>query len=316
MTPDDLAVTDWLLEGDSAVRWQVLRDLTDAPSAVVAAERAKVAGEGWAGRLLELQDTDGRWDGGVYRPGWVDEEKPFFDAWTATHFSLTSLREFGVEPGDARVRAAVVRVRDNVRWSAGGAGYFEGETEPCINGLALANAAYFGEATGPIVSSLFETQLADGGWNCFADHGAKVSSFHSTICVLEGLAQVRRHTASSELDEAAARAEEYLLARHLLYRASTGETIDPRFTMLSYPTRWYYDMGWALDYFARAERPRDRRCADAVELLRTKRRPDGRWPLEHTHQGPTLFELGGEFEGEPSRWVTLRALRVLRWWGG
>ena len=182
-----MTVLEWLLDADPAIRWQVLRDLAGAGPDRVAAERARVATEGWGAQLLELQGADGRWDGGTYRPGWVDEAKPFFDAWTATHFSLQALRELGLDPQAPEARAAVARVRANVRWEANGAPYFDGETEPCINGIALANGAYFGEAVDAIARRLVADQLADGGWNCWADFGATVSSFHSTICAVEGL---------------------------------------------------------------------------------------------------------------------------------
>jgi hypothetical protein len=161
-----MTVIDWLQDADPAIRWQVMRDLTDATPDEVAAERARVAVEGWGAQLLALQDAEGRWDGGTYRPGWVDESKPFFDAWTAAHFSLNLMRELGVDPGDPRARRAVGLVRDNVRWDANGALYFEGEVEPCINGLALANGAYFGEDVDGIVERILRDELNDGGWNC------------------------------------------------------------------------------------------------------------------------------------------------------
>lgn len=309
-----MSALDWLLGGDPAIRWQVLRDLTDAASDEVAAERARVASEGWGAELLALQDTDGRWDGGTYRPGWVDETKPFFDAWTATHFSLQSLRESGLDPDSSAARDAVGLVRDNVRWNANGALYFDGETEPCINGIALANGAYFGQSVDAIVDRLLADQLADGGWNCWAEYGATVSSFHSTICVLEGLLEYESRGGSSETATARQRGEEYLLERNLMRRRSTGELVDPRFTMCSFPTRWYYDVLRGLDYFRAGGDAPDGRCAEAVEVVAAKRDQEGRWPLENTHQGPSHLEMEGP-DGFPSRWNTLRALRVLRWAG-
>lgn len=305
----------WLLEGDPAVRWQTMRDLTDAPADEVAAERARVAREGWGANLLALQDDDGRWDGGTYRPGWADDDKPFFDAWTATHFSLVLLRELGVDPADPLVGRAVARVRDGVRWEANDALYFAGEVEPCINGLALANGAYFGQEVDTIVERILSDQLADGGWNCWAEYGAKVGSFHSTICALEGLvAWEGAGGADARVASARHDGEEYLLERHLFRRRSTGKVADPRFTMFSFPTWWYYDVLRGLDYL-RATRPGpDDRCAEAIDLLAGKRDEAGRWPLENSHQGPTLLELEGP-DGFPSRWNTLRALRVLRWAG-
>jgi hypothetical protein len=310
-----VTVTDWLLEADPAIRWQVMRDLTDASAEAVASERARVATEGWGAELLSLQGSNGQWDGGTYRPGWVDESKPFFDAWTATHFSLQQLREFGLDPASLQAQRAVALVREHVRWYGDSARYFEGETEPCINGIALANGAYFGEAVDPIVERLVRDELGDGGWNCWAEYGATVSSFNSTICVLEGLLEWER-TGGSSASVAAARrrAEAYLLERGLFRRRSTGEVADPRFTMFSYPTRWYYDVLRGLDYFRSADADPDERFADALSLVAAKGNADGRWPLENSHQGPTHFEMEGP-DGFPSRWNTLRALRVLTWAG-
>ena len=306
-------VIAWLLDSDPSIRWQVLRDLADAPAEEVAAERARVAREGWGAELLARQAADGLWDGGVYRPGWVQEDRPFFDAWTATHFSLEQLREFGLDPASPQARQVVGRVREHVRWDD--TPYFDGETEPCVNGTALATAVYFGQGGDTIVSALLAGQLADGGWNCLAEEGARVSSFHSTICAIEGLlAWEQAGGVSADATQARTRAEEYLLQRGMFRRVSTGEPADPRFTMLSYPTRWFYDVLRGLEHLRRADR-RDPRAADAVQLLRSKADAEGRFLLENGHEGPIWSRIG-QSEGEPSRWVTLRALRVLRWWDG
>lgn len=306
------SVLAWLLDSDPSIRWQALQ-VTDAAPAEVAAERTRVATEGWGADLLALQDSDGRWDGGTYRPGWAREDRPFFDAWTATHFTLQTLRELGVDPEAGPVRAATALVREHVRWEHKNEPYFDGEIEPCINGVALANAVYFGQGGDAIVERLLARQLDDGGWNCYAEWGATVSSFHSTICVLEGLvawASAGGH--SDEVRTARRSAEEYLLERSLYRRRSDGAVADPRFTMLSQPVRWYYDVLRGLEYFRAADRP-DARCADAVELVRSKRGADGRWRHENTHDGPTLLDMNVP-EKWPSRWITLRAERVLRWW--
>lgn len=310
-----MAIMDWLLDSDPAIRWQVLRDLTDAPPGEVAAERSRVAVEGWGAELLALQADDGRWDGGTYRPGWVDHSKPFFDAWTATHFSLQALRDFGLDPDSPEARRGVALVRDDVRWRANDALYFDGETEPCINGIALAVGAYFGEDVDGIVERLVAEQLPDGGWNCWAEYGATVSSFHTTICVLEGLLEWEQTGgASRRVTEARRGGEEYLLARGLFRRRSTGEVADPRFTMFSFPTRWYYDVLRALDHLRKGAEEPDDRCAEAIDLVKGRRDRDGRWPLENVHQGPTHLDMEGP-EGAASRWNTLRAMRVLRWAG-
>src|SRR5262249_29450964 len=214
----------------------------------------------------------------------------FFDAWTATHFSLQLLREYGLDPGSTEAGRGTSLVREQVRWEANGARYFDGETEPCINGIALANGAYFGEPVDGIVERLLADQLADGGWNCWAEYGATVSSFHSTICVLEGLLEWERAGGSSNAAAAARRSGEgYLLDRGLFRRRSNGEVADPRFTMFSFPTRWYHDVLRGLDYFRATGGPPDGRCGEAIALVAGRRDANGRWPLENTHQGPTHF---------------------------
>jgi len=314
-TGEPMTVVEWLLDSDPAIRWQVMRDVAGEPPEVVTAERARVASEGWGAQLLGLQESDGRWDGGTYRPGWVDESKPFFDAWTATHFSLQLLRDFGLDPDSAEARRALSVVRENVRWEANDALYFVGETEPCINGIALATGAYFGEAVDGIVDRLLDGQLDDGGWNCWAEYGATVSSFHTTICVLEGL-QSWEHASRSSQEVVAARlrGEEYLLERGLFRARSSRQIIDPRFTMFSFPPRWYYDLLRGLDHFRSTGAAFDDRCDEAIDLVAAKRDDEGRWPLENTHQGPTHFRMEGP-DGVPSRWNTLRAIRVLGWAG-
>jgi hypothetical protein len=310
-----MTVIEWMLDADPAIRWQVMRDIIGEPHEAVLAERARVAEEGWGGELLALQGADGTWDGGTYRPGWVDETKPFFDAWTATHFSLQLLCDLGLDPGSSQARRCVALVRENVTWDANGAPYFEGETEPCINGVALGIGAYFGEPMDGVVERLVRGQLDDGGWNCWAEYGATVSSFHTTICALEGLVAWEA-TAGSTPDVTAARArgEEYLLERELFLSRSTGEFVDPRFTMFSFPTRWYYDVLRALEYFRSTGTAVDDRCRRALDLVERKRDDEGRWHLENTHEGPTHFRME-QPDGFPSRWNTLRAMRVLAWAG-
>lgn len=311
-------VTRWLLEGDPAIRWQVLQDLTDAPASEVAAERALVAETGWGRRLLDLQ-VGGQWAGGACFPdrSWHPLEGPVGDPdgqpWTATLPTLRLLRDLGADPKDLTVRAAVAGVRENCRWEYAGERFFDGEVEPCINGGALAVGAYFGEGIDGIVARLLGEQLEDGGWNCEAENGSTRSSFHSTICVLDGLLEYGRAGGRHRVAEARRRGEEYLLTRALLRRASTGEVVDPDWLEFSFPTQWHYDVLRGLDYFRAAGGEPDPRLAEAVELVRSKRRDDGRWNLENTHPGLVHFELE-EGDGRPSRANTLRALRVLRWY--
>lgn len=308
-------ILEWLLESDPSLRWQVMRDLTEEPGEVIAGERARVTETGWGAGLLSRQDPGGTWDGGVYRPGWVDNDKPFFDAWTATHFTLQLLSQLGPDPASPEVQRAIELVRGHVRWDVNDAPYFEGETEECVNGIALRSGAYFRQDVDRIVDRLLDDQLDDGGWNCWSEYGATVGSFHPTICVLEGLLEWEHAGGSSgEVSTARRRGEEYLLERGLFRRKSTGEVADPRFTMFSFPYYWYYDVLRALDYFRSTGSPLDERCDEAVELVVSKRRSDGRWPLGNIHQGPTHVRMDGA-EGDPSRWITLRAMRMLDWAG-
>ena len=309
-------VIDWLLESDPAVRWQVLRDLTDAPPAVVARERARVATEGWGARLLAQRDGDGQWAGGACFPAGFRGDFSFGQPWTATLPTMILLREFGVEPSIEPVRETVALVRANCRWEHAGQPFFAGEVEPCINGRTVAIGAHFGVAVDDIVSRLLGEQLADGGWNCEADNGSLRSSFHSTICVLEGLLAFERATGGSHaVVTARRRGEEYLLTRRLFRRQSTGAIVDADWLQFSFPAYWHYDVLRALDYFQATGDLPDPALAETIDLVRSKRSPDGTWPLENTHRGAVHFPLE-DGDGTPSRWNTLRALRVLAWYDG
>jgi hypothetical protein len=309
---------EWLLESDPSIRWQALRDLWDTPADLLQGERARVAAEGWGARLLSLQGADGLWEGGALFPGRDGHPLPWDESdgqpWTATAYSLVQLQEFGVDPGDNGVRRAVALVRGNCRWENAGQPFFEGEVEPCINGMVVALGAYFGQDVGGVVDRLVGEQLDDGGWNCEVENGSVRGSFNTTIRVLEGLLEHERATGGA-VDARAARrrGEEYLLERKLHRRKSTGEVIDPEFEQFSYPTRWHYDVLRGLDYFrSTGERP-DPRLGEAIELVRSKRQPDGTWLLENTHKGAVHFTMDAG-DGRPSRWNTVRALRVLRWY--
>jgi hypothetical protein len=305
-------VLAWLLDSDPALRWQVLRDLAGAPADEVAAEQARVAVEGWGARLLAVRDADGQWAGGACFPAGFSGDFSAGQPWTSTLPVLDLLREFGVRPEDPAVQEAIELVARNCHWEYDGAPFFAGEVEPCINGRVVALGAYFGRPVGDVVQRLLGEQLADGGWNCEAENGSVRSSFHSTICVLDGLLEYERATgASPELVAARRRGEEYLLERRLLYRLTTGEPADPAWVQFSFPTRWHYDVLRGLEYFRAAGRD-DSRLSTAVELARDKQRPDGTWALDNVHSGAVHFAVD-EGVGAPSRWNTLRALRVVRW---
>lgn len=310
-----MTVLDWLLDSDPAIRWQVLRDLVHAPADVVAAERARVVTEGWGARLLALQGEDGQWAGGACFPAefkWSDMKDG--QPWTSTLPTLQLLYDFGIDPRSDRARQAVTQVRDHCRWEHAGQPFFAGEVEPCINGRTVTLGTYFDQDVDGIVDRLLGEQLEDGGWNCEAERGSVRSSFASTINVLEGLlAHERAKGGSAQAVAVRRRGEEYLLERKLLRRRSTGEVVNPQWLQFSFPTRWNYDVLRALEYFRSVGQAPDPRIDEAVELLRTKQQADGTWLLENTHPGKIHFALE-DGDGRPSRWNTLRALRVLSWY--
>jgi hypothetical protein len=314
------SIQDWLLDSDPALRWQVLRDLTDAPPDAVAAERARVATEGWGGRLLALRDEDGQWAGGACFPADFRGDFSQGQPWTATFPTLALLRELGVDPNAQPIRETITLVAENCRWEHAGQRFFDGEVEPCINGRTVEIGAYFGVAVDGIVARLIGEQLSDGGWNCEAENGSVRSSFATTICVLEGLLQHEHATGgtagsagASAAVAARRRGEEYLLERRLFRRLSTGEVVEEDWLRFSFPTWWHYDVLRALDYFRATGQAPDPRLAEAVEIVRSKQQPDGTWLLENTHPGAVHLELE-DGDGQPSRWNTLRALRVLNWY--
>jgi len=274
---------DWLLDSDPAIRWQVLRDLVDAPVEAVNAERARTASEGWCASLLALQGEDGQWAGGACFPArslhqW---DKSQGQPWISTLPTLQLLHAFGVDPGSDRVRRAVALVREHCRWEHAGQPFFSGEVEPCINGRTVTLGAYFQQNVDGVVTRLLGEQRATGG--------------------------------SAESIAARRRGEEYLLERKLLRRKSTGQVVNPSWLQFSFPTRWHYDVLRALEYFRLVGDVPDPRVDEAIDLVRSKQQRDGTWLLENTHPGAIHFELE-DGDNRHSRWNTLRALRVLRWY--
>jgi hypothetical protein len=308
-------VLDWLLEGDPAIRWQVMRDLTSASADDVAVERARVEHVGWGARLLTLEDPDGLWAGGACFPSSYRGGEPG-QPWTATMHTLQTLQLLGLDPASQSARRAIVLVAENGRWEHAGQRYFDGEVEPCINGRTIETGAYFGVPVEPIVERILVERLDDGGWNCEVENGSVRSSFDTTINVLDGLLEFEGATGESSGVRTARRSgEEYLLERGLFRRKSSGEIVQPAYLEFAFPYYWHYDVLRALDYFRRSGANPDLRMAEAVEVVQSKRQPDGRWLLDRIHPGQVYFDLEGGV-GTPSRWNTLRALRVLEWWNG
>ena len=323
---------DWLLTSDPAIRWQVLRDLTDAAPDTIASERARISREGLGAEIVGAQESDGAW------------RRPDAPSWLTTLFTLQLLRATGIDRADPSVASALALAETSLRWNdypgcwdlrapafgpppsdgkhgckIGGNPFFEGEEEPCINGGVLAFGAYFGHPNEALARRLLHEQLSDGGWNCEAPKSQR-SSYHTTICVLEGLLEYQHaigpaHPLSGKIALALHRGEEYLLERHLFRRLSSGEVASPEFLQLAFPPRYHYDILRALDYLrAAGHDPADSRLSDSVHILQSKRQPDGRWLLDRSYDEAITISTG-ELVGQPSAWNTLRALRVLRWFG-
>jgi len=301
----DAKTIEWLLDSDPSIRWQVMRDLANAPKRQITNERSRVSEEGWGRRLLDLQGEDGNWGGGAYTPKWI-----------STMYTLLLIRHLGIDPQSDRMRAATAKVRDDVVLGGRDRPFFDYATEVCMTGMALALSSYFLEdaRAQPQPDYLLERQRDDGGWNCHV--ASDRSSFHTTISVLEGLLEYESAVGGdASLAEARTRAHEYFLQRRLMYSLTTGELVNERWLLMSFPPRWFYDVLRGLDYLHQSGIDPDPRCEDAIEVIKSKQRRDGTWPLQNRHPGRVHFDME-EGSGKPSRWNTLRVLRVLRWYDG
>jgi hypothetical protein len=307
----------WLLDGDPAIRWQTLRDLVGVSERIAERERRMIAGEGWGDRLLARQDPEGTWAGGLSSDGGLYSPK-----WISTTYTMLLLRDFGLPPSNPQARKACRLLLDEGLQGDGGINYgvwgnWIGKGETCVTGMVLSIVSYFKYDDGRldiIADHLLDQQMPDGGWNCQRPYGATHASVHTTISALEGLRQYElyRKRKVRAVQAAQRRGREFLLVHRLFRSHRTGEIIKPIFTRFAFPPRWHYDILRALDYFQAVNARRDPRLADAIAIVRQGQRNDGRWPLHHVYKGKTYFEL--ERVGAPSRWNTLRALRVLKWW--
>lgn len=317
MTDPNDDLLDWLLDSDPALRWQVERDLAGAPKETWEATRARVATEGFGAQLLGKQDADGQWAGGSYFPagffGSPESNEPG-QPWTATTWALKDLREWGV---DAAVLAGTAeKLAANSRWDYNDLPYWGGEVDVCINSFTLATGAWLGADIAALAAWFPAHRLADGGWNCQAEEANSTrSSFHSTLNAVRGMLAYERFTGDQSLREARHGGEEYLLSRHLIYRATTGEQVGDFVTQFVHPNRWRYSALVALDHFREValldQTPPDPRLADAIEAVRKARQPDGTWLQGAPLAGRTWFDVDAP-EGEPSRWLTLIGTRVLQ----
>ena len=304
-------VWDWLLAGDPAIRWQAMRDVKPAAEAGVRREQRRVAKEGWGAQLLERQDPDGRWGGGVYTP-----------KWTSTTYTLLLLRSLGLEPGHAQAMRGCRILFDTGFWSDCGINFYPRRyqrSETCISSMVLAAASWFGlddARVDQLAAHVMAQQMPDGGWNCRAMPGygsATHGSFHTTISALEALLEYQRFRPrrAQAAREAQARGRQFLLVHRLFRSHRTGAVVKAEMTRFAFPARWHYDVLRGLDYFRDCAAGWDDRLGDAMALVEQRRRTDGRWALPSGYPGRVFFEM--EQAGEPSRWNTLRALRVLGW---
>lgn len=304
----DENLVHWLLDGDASIRYQVRRDLFGAGEKELGALQKRVEQEGWGASYLRLQNPDGHWGMGFYQP-----------KWTSTHYTLLDLASLRVPRNNPQAQHSVSMVFDTSVSRDGSINFARSDipSDVCINGMVLTYASYFGSKEprhlNGIVDYLLRVRMADGGWNCEFHRGATHSSVHTTISVLEGLRefQAAGHTyRQEEIKTAHQEGVEFLLRHRLFMSERTGKVINKAFLMLSFPPRWHYDILRALDFFQAAGIPFDERMAPALDVLAKKRRADGRWPLQNKHPGQAHFDM--EKTGEPSRWNTLRALRVMR----
>lgn len=306
-----MGVIEWLLEGDPSITWQVKADLLDGDGART--DRDRIAVEGWGADLLSRQEPDGRWGGGFYSPKWI-----------STTYTLLLLRHYGLEPSSSQSRQAVERlVNSGPTWNRvvdgrTDAGFFEYIGETCVTAMNVALACYF-KAAGPrtlqAVDFLLDQQMADGGWNCQAVNGSQRSSFHTTISTLEALleferADIARTSVAQTSADARHAAHEYLLERRMMRSLTTGQIINKTWTLFSFPPQWWYDVLRGLDYLRNAAVDVDPRWHESLELVERKKTSQGRWNLQNRHPGKEHFLM--EESGRPSRWNTLRAMRVLR----
>jgi len=301
-------IINWLLEGDVSVRWHTMNSLLDTSGEDKNYLQKKIATEGWGARLLSYQDTKGMWGNGIYSPKWI-----------STTYTMLTLKLLGLHPDTQAVNKTCKLLIDKGLYSDGGINYFRSlsHSETCVTGLILSIVSYFKYSDNRI-NSLFDylihQQMKDGGWNCQSYKGDTHSSFHTTMLVLEGLYEYEKlFPQKKELSKKIREKGHEFLLRHKLFRSHrTGKVVDQKMTRFSFPPQWRYDIMRILDYFQESNAKKDSRMEDAIAILIKKQMFDGRWKLQNRHPGKSYFEM--EKAGQPSRWNTLRALRILQWW--
>lgn len=295
----------WLLEGDVSIQYQVHRDLLAAKKTHL---QERIATEGWGAQFLSCRNKAGHWGQRFYQPKWI-----------STHYTLLDLKNLAISQINHEIRQSITQVIQTLKSPDGGIFPIgtEQKSDVCVNGMFLNYAAYFGtnaDDLKPIVDFILTEHMKDGGFNCNSNgKGAVHSSMHTTISILEGILEYAKNGYEyrlQELQEAAEKSRTFLLQHRLFLSDRTGNIIDKKWLMLSYPSRWKYDVLRALDYFQSAGIKYDPRMQDALDILNKKRRKDNKWPVQAKHPGQIHFDM--EKTGGPSRWNTLRAMRVLK----
>ena len=307
---DKTNVIEWLMEGDPAIRWQVMRDLVGASNETIATQRHKVATEGWGAKLLSCQDASGTWGGQLYNHKWL-----------STTYTLLLLRQMGLEANHPQAHLACKLLLDGGFKANGGLSYAKtvDVIDNGVTGMVLSILACFGypdDRLHAIAGYLCDQQLSDGGWEPLPGDQNLRYKFDATLLILDGLHEYEQQFPGRAERVAAAqrRGREFLLYHRLYHLPQSEEIIDKKMLLFSFPPRWHFDVLAALDYFQACQMEKDERLSDAIELLVARRSQNGTWSLQNRHAGKTFFEM--EEAGKPSRWNTLRALRVLEWWQG
>jgi hypothetical protein len=302
------AILDWLLDGDPAIRWQVKQDLLGEKEAMVNRERMCVSSHGWGAELLARQDPSGRWAGQLYDHKWI-----------STTYTLQLLRRMGLDPDNQQAQLACQQLFEGGYQDEGAISFSKtvSHIDLGVCALTLSNLVYFGypdQRLHTVAEFLLEQQEYDGSWVPESGTGRLQYIFAGTLLVLEALREyeVRHGDNSVRISAAQSKGREFLLQHHLFKTRATGKIFDQKLTRFSFPPRWHYDVLVALDYFQACGSGKDERLREAIDLVKSKRRKDGTWNLQNRHPGKTYFEM--EQVGQPSRWNTLRAMRVLNWW--
>ena len=301
-------IINWLLKGDVSIQYQVYRDLLEIDREDI---RKRIAKEGWGAKFLSKRNPDGIWGQKFYQP-----------KWTSSHYTLLDLRYLCISPDNTLIKSSIDLITDSEKGPDGGIKPIglDQKSDVCLNGMFLNYASYFKteeEKLKSVIDFILSQVMKDGGFNCRSNRsGAVHSSLHSTLSVLEGIKEYEFNGYKYRLDElkkAAQTSKEFILMHQLFISDRTGEIIHKDFLKLTYPGRWRYDILKALDYFQYSKTKWDDRMNPAIEVLLKKRNKDMTWNVQAKHPGQVHFEM--EKAGKPSRWNTLRALRVLKYYG-